>query len=175
MFTHVGTHVRTHVRSTVAVAALAGALVLTGCSSDGDSGGGSGKDKGGASAGATAQPSDSSGGGDTKQGGVDGSWLSTTGGKTVAMVIDGKQVALAGEHVCTGTVAEKALTLKCVDGNTDRTSGTVEANDGDTLTVSWGAGLKETFTRTEGAPGATLPTGLPSDFPTGLPSDFPTP
>lgn len=163
----------THVRTTAAAAALAGALVLTGCSSsDKDSGSDSGKDNGSAGTGATAQPTDPSGGGDTKPGGLDGSWLSTTGGKTVVMAIDGKQVALAGEHVCTGTVAEQALTLKCLDGNTDRTSGTIEANDGRTLSVSWSAGLKETFTRTEGQPGAGLPTG---GLPTDLPSGFPTP
>ncbi|MEV6652685.1 hypothetical protein [Streptomyces sp. NPDC051219] len=158
----------THVRTIAAAAALAGALVLTGCSSsDKDGGGDAGKE----GAGGTTQPSAPSGGGDTKPGGVDGSWLSTTGGKTVAMVIDGKQVALAGEHVCTGTVAEQTLTLKCMDGNTDRTSGTMAASDGKTLQVSWSAGLKETFARTEGQPG----TGLPSDLPSELPSGFPTP
>ncbi|MCP3821658.1 hypothetical protein NLX86_27260 [Streptomyces sp. A3M-1-3] len=164
----------THVRTTAVAAALAGALVLTGCSSgDSDGGGDSGKDKGKDSAGGTAQPSAPSGGGETKPGGVDGSWVSTTGGKTVVMAIDGKQVALAGEHVCTGTVAEQTLTLtlKCLDGNTDRTSGTLEAGDGETLAVSWSAGLKETFTRTGDQPGA----GLPSDIPTELPSGFPTP
>lgn len=71
-------------------------------------------------------------------------------GMTIAQ---GKAVVYAndGKRACTGTVAEQdrpaKLTLKCADGDTARTAGTVERSDGKTLVVSWAEGKRDTFTK----------------------------
>lgn len=50
------------------------------------------------------------------------------------------------------------LALKCLDGNTDRTMGSVESNDGRKIVVSWEAGAEDILTLTD-----------PSDLPTVRP------
>ncbi|MEV0089974.1 hypothetical protein [Streptomyces sp. NPDC050738] len=147
--------------------AAAAALTLAGCSSSDDGTSDTGAhtpdaSKTTASGGATGDSGDagSTGGGSGKSGGIDGTWVATTGGKTIALSIQGKIVAIAGEHVCTGTVADmgkQMLSLKCVDGNSDRTMGSVESADGDSLVVSWDAGIKDSFTK---ADDMKMPTGL---------------
>jgi hypothetical protein len=150
-------------------AALAGALALTACSDDGgsddassatptttataDSGG-----TGGASASASTSVSAS--------GELEGSWLATTDGKAVALIITGKQAALfvTGGAVCSGTAGEEAgmrmIHLKCTTGKDDRTTGMVDTVDANSLKVTWsGAAGKETFTKAEGG---QWPSGLPT-------------
>ncbi|MFD7295654.1 hypothetical protein ACFV9W_20400 [Streptomyces sp. NPDC059897] len=99
---------------------------------------------------------------------AEGVWKASGGGKPVVLVVGAKQAALttADGHLCTGTLAgdgKPTLTLRCADGNTDRTKGAVESNDGGTMRVSWDGGTKDTFKK---AKDGELPTGLPSGLPT---------
>ncbi|MGW7056158.1 hypothetical protein [Streptomyces sp. NPDC054887] len=160
---------REYVRTTVAAAIVAAALALTGCS--GDSGGGAdgdkGRDKGTSTGGDAGQGGTPPGGGRGASADVAGSWLATTDGKIIALIIQGSDAAVAGEHVCTGTVARAAevtLKLKCADGDADRTTGVaVPGAGGDSLTVKWDSGIKDAFRKS--APGDKLPDGIPSDMP----------
>ncbi|WP_328378084.1 hypothetical protein OG372_20250 [Streptomyces sp. NBC_01020] len=153
------------VRTTgIAVAGLAAALVMSGCSSSDSKSSDASNDQGKGANTAAPAPSSSSGGGadgaGAKAGDIEGSWIAMTGGKSTALVIQGKQAAIAGQHVCTGVVAamgKQMLTLKCPDGNNDRTMGTIDSSDGNIMKVSWEAGIKDTFRRTDGA---KLPDGL---------------
>lgn len=159
------------VRVAAAAAGLAGALVLTACSSDGDSGDDSAAGPApslSASAGTDGGSGDSgSGSGSGESAGeLAGSWLATTDGKAVALVITGKQAALfaTGGSVCSGTAGEESgmrmIRLKCTDGSKDRASGKVDSVNGSSLKVTWEGGLgAETYTKAEGG---KLPTGLPT-------------
>ncbi|MFE7706812.1 hypothetical protein ACFU6I_13615 [Streptomyces sp. NPDC057486] len=151
------------VRTGAVVAGLAVAVALTGCGSD------SGKSDSdtGAADGPTSAPAaggDSGSAGDAAA--LDGTWAGVTDGKAVALsVTAGKAALVADAHVCSGEVKDMGkvmLALKCTDGDTARTMGTIASNDGRTIVVEWDAGSKDTLAKTE--PGA-LPTGLP-----GLPT-----
>jgi hypothetical protein len=154
--------VHKRVRTSVVAAGLVAALALTGCSSgDHDD---TGKDK------TSAKPTetgDGDGDGAAASGNIEGAWAGVTDGKTVALSVSGKIAAVVADgHVCTGQVTDHGkpmLSLKCADGNTDRTMGSIESNDGTTLVVSWDAGAKDSLTKTD--PGK-LPTGLPTGIPT---------
>ncbi|MFJ3225953.1 hypothetical protein ACIPJS_21695 [Streptomyces sp. NPDC086783] len=162
---------RQRVRSAAAAAGLAAALVLTACSSDGDSGSDSS-----ASASPTATASGDTGGsggsggsgGTARPGKLQGSWLATTDGKAVALVVNGKEAGLfaTGGTVCSGTAGKEAdmqmIHLKCTKGAGDRTDGMVESFGATTMKVKWEGGLVETYRKAEGG---KLPSGLPS---TGL-------
>jgi hypothetical protein len=160
------------VRVAAAAAGLAGVLVLSACSGDGDSGDGSASSPAPSATASTGADGDSGsasgsgGSGGSDAGGLQGSWLATTGGKAVALVITGKQAAIfaTGGSVCTGTAGEESGTrmirLKCTDGSKDRAAGTVDSVNGKSLKVTWEGGLgAETYTRAEGG---KLPTGLPT-------------
>ncbi|MFC9649516.1 hypothetical protein [Streptomyces sp. NPDC056937] len=156
------------------------ALALTGCGGDG---GDSPKDGGGAAApsatggessGATADSgsgADADTDTDTDTASVEGTWAGLSDGKTVALSVKSGKVALvADRHVCQGAVedmGEPMFSLTCVDGNTDRTMGTIESNDGKTLVISWGKGVKDTLAK---AGDDKLPEGMPSDLPTDPPT-----
>ncbi|MET9759621.1 hypothetical protein ABZ016_11265 [Streptomyces sp. NPDC006372] len=166
---------RRRLRVAAAAAGLAGALALTACS--GDSGDGGSGDDTAASPSPSAASSAANGGGSADSGsgsGSDGSaagklagsWLATTDGKAVALVVTGKQAALfaTGGSVCTGTAGEQSgmqmIRLKCTDGSKDRTTGMVDSVTGSTLKVTWEGGRgEETYTKAEGG---KLPTGLPT-------------
>jgi hypothetical protein len=159
---------RQRVRSAAAAAGLAAALVLTACSSDGDSGSDSS-----ASASPTATVSGDTGGsggsgGTAGSGKLQGSWLATTDGNAVALVVNGKEAGLfaTGGTVCSGTAGKEAdmqmIHLKCTKGAGDRTDGMVESFGATTMKVKWEGGLVETYRKAEGG---KLPSGLPS---TGL-------
>ncbi|MFE3138879.1 hypothetical protein [Streptomyces scopuliridis] len=163
--------VRTSTATAGLVAALA--LALTGCG--GDSGGDPAKDEGGATApsgtgGEGSGPTADSGSG-ADAASVEGTWAGLSDGRTVALSVKSGKVALvADQHVCQGAVedmGEPMFSLKCADGNTDRTMGTIESNDGKTLVISWGKGVKDTLAK---AGDAKLPEGLPSELPTDLPT-----
>ncbi|MFE1943877.1 hypothetical protein [Streptomyces massasporeus] len=154
------------VRVAATAAGLAGVLVLSACSSDG----GSGDDSASASPSATSSAGtggdSGSGSGDAAGGELAGSWLATTDGKAVALVITGKQAALfgTGGSVCSGTSGEESgmrmIRLKCTDGSKDRATGMVDSVNGSSLKVTWQGGLgAETYRKTEGG---KLPTGLPT-------------
>ncbi|WP_326766310.1 hypothetical protein OG978_18580 [Streptomyces sp. NBC_01591] len=143
----------------VIAAGILSAVALTGCSSDSkksdDPGVGSGAEQ------SSPAPGDDSGS-KTDAAALEGGWAGKSDGKAIVLsVASGKAVLVTEKHACTGTVqdADKVtLALKCVDGADDRTTGTVESNDGKTVVVSWGSGVKDTLAKTD--PGA-LPSGLP--------------
>lgn len=156
------------VRVAAAAAGLVGALVLTGCSGDGDSGDDPASSPApSATASAGTGGSDSgSGSGGAGAGELAGSWLATTDGKAVALVITGEQAALfaTGGSICSGTAGEESgrrmIRLKCTDGGESRATGTVDSVNGSSMKVTWEGGLgEETYTKAEGG---KLPTGLPT-------------
>lgn len=147
--------------------ALAGALALTACSSGGDS---DAKDGSPASPSASATAGADTGGGTggsaSAAGDLEGSWLATTGGKAVVLMVNGTEAGLfaTGGTVCSGTAGEKdgvrMIRLKCSGDGKDRSVGTVDSVGGTQLKVTWEGGLgAETYTRAEGG---KLPTGLPT-------------
>lgn len=149
-------------RVVAAAATLAGALALTACSSDGGSEGDAAP-----SGSASADTGGGTGGGSASAAGaLEGSWLATTDGKAVALVVTGKQAGLfaTGGTVCSGTAGEedgmRMIRLKCTDGSKDRATGMVESLDKTSLKVTWEGGMgAETYTKAEGG---KLPTGLPT-------------
>ncbi|MET7289084.1 hypothetical protein [Streptomyces sp. NPDC005573] len=157
-------------RTAVPAAALVGALALTGC------GGGSGSGDG-SSSGTSASPTSSASGADSggATGGVagasdklQGSWITTSGGKVVALVITGKQAGLfaTGGTMCSGTAGEESgmrmIRLSCADGSKDRGTGMVDSVDASGLKVTWsGKAGQESYTKAEGG---KLPSGLPTDL-----------
>ena len=157
------THVtRRQARIALAVAGLSSALLLTGCGSDS----GSGTPSTPSAATTTADTGDSSGTPGTSAGKLEGSWLATTGGKAVALVITGKQAGLfaTGGTVCTGVAGKEAgmqmIHLKCTDGSKDRSTGMVDSVDATSMKVTWQGGIgAETYTKSEGG---QLPSGLPT-------------
>lgn len=166
---------RLSVRAAVLGIGLAGALVLTACTdgggdSDDGSGGGSGSDKSSAAPSASASTDPGGDGGGSPSAGaageLEGSWLATTDGQAVALVVTGDKAALfaTGGTVCSGTTEEtsgtRTIHLKCTDGSEDRATGKVGAVDATSLTVAWEGELgEETYTRSEGG---SLPPGLPT-------------
>ncbi|MET7987065.1 MULTISPECIES: hypothetical protein [unclassified Streptomyces] len=154
-----------HAHIAAATAGLAAALVLTGCSSGSD---GSGGPTASPSASATDGAGTGGGSGATSAAGgkLQGSWLTTAGGKAVVLMINGKQAGLfaTGGTVCSGTSSDEAsmkmIRLACADGSKKRAVGMVDSVSGTTLTVTWSGGLgKETYTKSQGG---KLPTGLPT-------------
>ncbi|MGX1368391.1 hypothetical protein RKD19_003750 [Streptomyces canus] len=149
-------------RAGLAAAGLVGVLALTACS-----GGGSDDDaspSAGASVSSSASASSPASGGTSSSasGEVAGSWLTTTGGKAVALLVNGDQAGLfaTGGTVCSGSADATTIRLKCADGNTDRAEGTVESVDKTRLKVKWsGSAGTETYNRAEGG---QLPSGLPT-------------
>ncbi|MFF1681375.1 hypothetical protein ACFVYG_35695 [Streptomyces sp. NPDC058256] len=148
-----------------AVAALAAAFVLTGCS--GDDGSADESASPSASASGSADTGGGSGSPSASSGGqLEGSWLATTDGKAVALVITGTQAGLfeTGGTVCSGTAGEESgmrmIRLTCTDGNKDRAVGMVDSVSGTAMKVTWEGDLgAESYTRSEGG---QLPSGLPT-------------
>ncbi|MGV9285219.1 hypothetical protein [Streptomyces sp. NPDC003730] len=153
---------------------LAGALALTACTDDGSDGGPGDDGRGGGTSSAAPGTSASADpGGDAGEspsaggaGGLEGSWLATTDGQAVALMVTGDKAALftTGGAVCSGTAAKSAGTrtirLKCTDGSDDRATGKVGRVDATSLTVTWEGGLgEETYARSEGG---SMPPGLPT-------------
>lgn len=149
-------------RAGLAVAGLVGALVLTACSGGGSDDEPSPSSSTAGSPSASASASDGTGGTSSASGKVAGSWLATTGGKAVALLVNGDRAGLfvTGGTVCSGSASAGAIRLKCTDGSKDRADGTVQSVGKDTLKVNWEGGIgAETYTRADGGK-------LPSAFPT---------
>ncbi|MFD0021856.1 hypothetical protein [Streptomyces sp. NPDC058382] len=155
----------------VVATGLLTALALTGCGSDGDKAS-SDKDSGSASAppagGGDASDSSTGGGDGASTGGIkalEGAWAGQSDGKAVVLsVASGKAVVVADSHVCSGSAKgtdKVTLELKCADGDTARTAGSIESNDGKTVVVAWDGGGKDTLAKTD----ADSLEGLP-DLPT---------
>ncbi|MFF8728857.1 hypothetical protein ACF073_20495 [Streptomyces sp. NPDC015171] len=153
------------VRSAALAAGLAGALALalTAC------GGGSGDDDSSStapSASGTPSASTSSPAATGSSGELQGSWISTAGGKIVALVVNGTGAGVftTGGTMCSGTAGTQdgmqMIHLTCGDGSTDRSTGMVDSVDAATLKVTWsGKAGQETYTKAEGG---KLPSGLPT-------------
>ncbi|MFD3498842.1 hypothetical protein ACFWWT_17070 [Streptomyces sp. NPDC058676] len=162
------TAARRWMRSAAAAASLAGVLTLTACSGDGGSGEESSAEPS-TTASASADTGGTSGGSEgatVASDGLEGSWLATTDGDAVALVVTGTKAGLfaTGGAVCSGTAGKESgaemIRLTCSDGSKDRAEGTVDSIGESTLEVTWKSGLgKETYTRSEGGQ-------LPSDLPT---------
>ncbi|GHE87990.1 hypothetical protein GCM10018772_09430 [Streptomyces fumanus] len=140
-----------------------GAPSGSGSGSPSGSGSGSGGvGNGGAGGSGSASPSSPS----ASPEGLEGSWLATTDGKAVALVVTGERAGLfaTGGTVCGGTATgSRTIRLTCTDGNDDRAAGTVESIGSSTLVVDWRGGVgTETYTRAEGG---KLPSGLPTAGP----------
>ncbi|QYX83037.1 hypothetical protein K1J60_18890 [Streptomyces akebiae] len=158
---------RRRLRVVAGVAGLAAALLLTACSGGGD--GDSGAEESSAAPSAT-KGSDSGGSGDSSgaETELQGNWLATTGGKPVALFVNGGEVAVfVGTSVCSGKVSDTAdmqmISLKCQDGSDDRTEGMVDKVSAKSLTITWEGGVgEETYRKAEGS----MPSGLPTDLPT---------
>ncbi|WP_369390982.1 hypothetical protein AB5J72_27555 [Streptomyces sp. CG1] len=98
---------------------------------------------------------------------LQGSWIATSGGKIVALVITGKKAGLfvTGRKAwCQGVAGKDSgmqmIHLTCPDGNKDRGTGMVESVDGKGMTVKWSGKIgQETYTKAEGG---KLPSALPT-------------
>ena len=161
------------------VAGVAGVLLLAGCSGDGGSDGGSASGGTGSSAssGSSSSPSSSASGSGSGSGSggsgttaadsaLVGSWLTTSKGSAVALVVTGAKAGLfaTGGMVCSGTAGKETgmrmIRLTCSDGNKDRAEGMVDSVDKTSMKVTWESGLgTETYTKAEGG---QLPSGLPT-------------
>ncbi|MFE7659381.1 hypothetical protein [Streptomyces celluloflavus] len=152
----------------VGTAALA-AILLGGCGS-GDTGDG----KGGGPRPESASPDRGAG---TPAGGsaIEGAWEAKSAHGKLILAITHGTVALSDGHktACLGTVQEPAgvttAVLKCTDGDTTRTRGTLRpAADGRSLSVSWQSGPAETYTKsTDGSVRMPDLPRLPSGVPDG--------
>jgi hypothetical protein len=152
-----------------AVVGLAAALLLTGCGGSGDSGSSANKaDKPAQGDSAAATPSAASAGPAAPSAdltraakGLEGAWAGLTDGKSVTLLVkEGKAALVADQHVCSGSLQDMGqpmLALTCADGNTDRTMGTIQSNDGKKLVLSWGS-RKDTLMK---ADAADAPSALP--------------
>ncbi|WP_307783705.1 hypothetical protein [Streptomyces spinoverrucosus] len=99
-------------------------------------------------------------------GGLEGSWLATSEGQAVALVVTGEDVGLfaTGGTVCSGRVGEasgtQTIRLACGKGQDKRGTGTVDSVSATSLKVTWDGGLgEETYTKAEGG---KMPSGLPT-------------
>ncbi|MFE4450872.1 hypothetical protein [Streptomyces sp. NPDC056796] len=149
----------------LAAAGLAAALALTACGSDDPAADRTSDDRP-ATASGPATPS----GAATADAAVAaaaaalaGTWTGTSDGLPVVLSATSGKVALsAGQHICQGELKNMGtvmIALKCLDGDTARTMGSIESNDGGKLVVSWNAGATDTLSR---AADAKLPKGLPT-------------
>ncbi|MFE2096233.1 MULTISPECIES: hypothetical protein [unclassified Streptomyces] len=147
------------VRTAAAAAGLVGVLALTGCS-----GGGSKDDS---SPTPSATPTSTGTGAVTGSSDkLQGSWITTSKGSIVALVITGKQAGLfvTGGTVCSGAAGTEAgmqmIHLTCTGGSKDRVTGMVDSVRADAMKVTWSGKLgQETYTKAEGG---KLPSGLPT-------------
>lgn len=140
-------------------AAVFAAVLMTGCSKSSD--GGDKKVPATPPAAADSQAPAAGGASSAPAGGttgsVDGAWgAAQSADGAVGLSIHGAKGAVVnGKHICPGEVNQSAkpvtLTLKCNDGDTTRSQGTIVSSDGKSLTVSWASGRKDTFVKADGA------------------------
>ncbi|WEO96153.1 hypothetical protein A6P39_020120 [Streptomyces sp. FXJ1.172] len=154
-------------RTAAVAAGLVGALAaLTACS-----GGGGGKNTSPHTSKAAATPASSSGakavtGASAK---LQGSWITTSGGKIVALVITKKKAGLfvtGSKSWCAGAAGDEAgmqmIHLTCPGGSKDRITGMIDSVDANSMKVTWsGKTGQETYTKAEGGTLPTTPPHLP--------------
>jgi hypothetical protein len=157
-----GTFPRRRARIAAAAAGLAAALLLSACSD----GGGSGSEEATASPSATETAATGGGSGSTgRKSELEGSWLATTDGKAVALIVTGEQAAVfgTGGDVCSGTAKEESgmrmIRLKCTgaEAKGQRTVGMVDSVSRKSLTITWEGSVGQEKYRK--ADGAELPSG----------------
>lgn len=155
---------RRSARYTGAAVAMAAALFVSGCGSSGDDG----DDEGNASPEQSQEDGNDEGDGDdatdAKPGTVQGVWSTKVDGKDLILTVVGDAATLVqDETFCTGRLAgadAPALTLKCPGGKgEERTNGTIDSVDAQSLEVSWNGGDTDTFAKQADAP-SDLPTDL---------------
>lgn len=159
-----GARRRIRIAARAAAAGLGGVLLLGACGGDGGA-----EEEATPTASASSAPAPS-GSAPAPAGELDGSWLATSGGQAVALVLNGEEAGLFASRgtVCGGRVTEAAgkPTIRLVCGGKDgkdaeRGTGTVTSVTATSLKVSWkGSVGVETYRRTEGG---TLPSGLPTE------------
>ncbi|GES32922.1 hypothetical protein AB0G60_23345 [Streptomyces angustmyceticus] len=152
----------------IAGAAAIAAMLLTGCGSGGDTGGGN-DSKPTKSPDAPATPDKPA-----DAGAVEGAWKGGSAGSPQVLVISKGTVAFSNGHkaACLGKVQQMAgmtmAALKCTDGDTTRTMGTLKAGaDGKTLTVDWKNGPTEKYTKS--SDGSVKIPDMPQ-LPSGVPT-----
>ncbi|MFE1753861.1 hypothetical protein ACFW88_25515 [Streptomyces anandii] len=117
------------------------------------------------SGGGTAGSGGTGGSGGTagNAGKAEGSWLTTSGGRAVVLMVTGKQAALFSTEgtTCSGTAGEEAgKQVVHLRNCKSRTTGTVDSVNKTTLRITWEGGLgQEKYTRSDGP---ALPSGLPT-------------
>ncbi|MER6911097.1 hypothetical protein ABT354_05415 [Streptomyces sp. NPDC000594] len=140
----------------------AAALALTGCGGDDSD---KKKDPAETTAGAptatAAGDSPGSDAGAVDSTSVQGRWAGKTEGTGLLITVTGTKVTLVagGGTACAGEVADHGdlmLSLKCPDGATERTMGTIKSADGERLVVDWGNGLTDSLAK---AQSGKLPSG----------------
>ncbi|WP_405555671.1 hypothetical protein [Streptomyces sp. NBC_01171] len=82
-----------------------------------------------------------------------GNWVYLDRGDFARLLIDGRQVKLLGKHHCRGKASKEdglhVISVKCDDGNTDRTVGRVYGLTQDAMTVDWEGFGAEIFHQTK--------------------------
>jgi hypothetical protein len=148
-------------------AALVGAVTLTACGGDDSEDDATPAPSASASSSASVSPSASaSASASAPAGELEGSWLATTGGESVVLMINDGEAGLFATRgtVCSGRVEEASgastIRLNCTEGTDERGTGTVDSVSDASLEVTWDGGLgQETYTKAEGG---TMPSGLPT-------------
>ncbi|MEU8996942.1 hypothetical protein [Streptomyces caniferus] len=153
----------------IAGAAAIAAMLLSGCGSSGDTGTDSKPSKSPDAAPSTPGDPDKPAG----AGAVEGAWKAGSAGSPQVLVISKGTVAFSNGHkaACLGKVQEMAgmtmAALKCTDGDTTRTMGTLKPGaDGKTLTVDWKNGPTEKYTKS--SDGSVKIPDMPQ-LPSGMP------
>lgn len=153
----------------IAGAAAIAAMLLSGCGSSGNGGTDSKPSK-------TPEAAPSTPGGADKPASpsaVEGAWKAGSDSSPLVLVITKGTVAFSNGHksACLGKAQEMAgmtmVALKCTDGDTTRTTGTLKAgSDGKTLTVNWKNGPTEKYTKS--SDGSVKIPDMP-ELPSGMP------
>ncbi|MFF9480899.1 hypothetical protein [Streptomyces sp. NPDC014733] len=151
----------------IAGAAALAAMLLSGCGSSGSS-----EDE--PAGGKPASSAPDAGGKPAEGTAVEGAWETEEGGEPLILVFKNGTAALSRGHKagCLGKVQQMGgmsmVALKCTDGDTSRTMGTLRpAADGKSLTVSWKGGPTEKYQRS--ADGKVKIPDLP-ELPSGAPN-----
>ncbi|MFG2290448.1 hypothetical protein ACGFOU_30765 [Streptomyces sp. NPDC048595] len=153
----------------IAGAAAIAAMLLSGCGSSGGNGSDSKPSK-------TPEAAPSTPGDADKPAGptaVEGAWKAGSDSSPLILVIKEGTVAFSNGHkaACLGKVQTMAgmtmAALKCTDGDTTRTMGTLKpGSDGKTLTVDWKSGPTEKYTKS--SDGSVKIPDMPQ-LPSGMP------
>jgi hypothetical protein len=87
---------------------------------------------------------------------MEGSWLTTSGGKEVVLSVDGTKAGLFSTSgtVCSGTAGGQAggrtIRLRCTGDDQKRTTGTVGSVSSTSMQVEWKGFTTETYTKSKG-------------------------